>query len=317
MLKPHLSLQKKRMKMGKTDSENLSVYLKAKKALVDAALESVFSASQAPDSDLIVSMRYSLLAGGKRLRPILCLAGAEAVGGDVEAHILPIACSLELIHTYSLIHDDLPVMDNDDLRRGKPTNHKVFGDAIALLAGDGLLTEAFHLMTEPALASHIPADRLLQVIGQISRAAGYRGMIGGQVVDIQSEGKDLGIGLVEYMHSRKTGALIAASVASGAVLGGGDETQVRAITSYGEKIGLAFQIADDILDIEGDTAAMGKRSGADMEMNKLTYPAAMGMKKSKEIELELVNGAVQCLERFDRKADPLRWIARYIVERTK
>ncbi|MBP1740661.1 MAG: IspA, partial [Deltaproteobacteria bacterium] len=228
--------------------------------------------------------------------------------------VLPLACSLELIHTYSLIHDDLPAMDNDDLRRGKPTNHKVFGEAVALLAGDGLLTEAFRLM---AGMSGADPQSLLRVIQLVGSAAGYQGMVGGQVVDIQSEGKPVDSSLVEFIHSHKTGALIHASVTSGAILGGGTDEQVKAISSFGEKIGLAFQIADDILDIEGDSKTMGKGVGGDARKKKITFPAAVGLQKAKDIQKEMVDQAVIALKIFDEKADPLRHIAIYIIERKK
>ena len=261
-------------------------------------------------------MRYSLFAGGKRLRPILCIAGAETLGGSGR-EVLPVACALELIHTYSLIHDDLPMMDDDDLRRGKPTNHKVFGEPIALLAGDGLLTEAFSLMTSADISGKISPQILLRAISLISRAAGYDGMVGGQAVDIQWEGKRADLPVVKFMHIHKTGALITASVASGAILGGADESQIEAITSYGEKIGLAFQISDDILDIEGDSKTMGKKAGADEQKGKMTYPVVLGLNESKRIQSELVETAVQDLQEFGSRAEPLRQIARYIIERKK
>ena len=294
----------------------LKSYLSEKKALVDSALEAYFPDPEGMASDVIDAMKYSLFAGGKRLRPILCLAGAEAVGGH-ERDCLPVACALELIHTYSLIHDDLPVMDDDDLRRGKPTNHKVFGEAVALLAGDGLLTEAFALMTTPDLTDHVPPRVVFKVIGLISQASGYRGMVGGQVVDIQSEGKVVDFSVVEFIHTHKTGALISASVTSGAMLGGGGESQIRAITSYGRKIGLAFQISDDILDIEGDSKAMGKETRADEKKGKTTYPSVLGLSKSKKIQSELVDAAIESLRKFDHSAEPLRQIAKYIIERNK
>jgi len=295
---------------------NLKTYLSEKKAIVDEALKACFPETENQSSDVTGAMKYSLFAGGKRLRPILCIAGAEAVGGS-EADVLPVACALELINTYSLIHDDLPVMDDDDLRRGKPTNHKVFGEAIALLAGDGLLTEAFNLMTAAELTERVSPRLILKVIGLISRAAGYRGMVGGQVVDIQSEGKAVDYPVVEFIHTHKTGALITASVTSGAMLGGGNESQIQAVTTYGQKIGLAFQISDDILDIEGDSKTMGKRTGADEEKNKITCPAVIGLSRSREIQSELVEGAIESLRMFDHRTEPLRQIARYIIERKK
>jgi geranylgeranyl diphosphate synthase type II len=261
-------------------------------------------------------MRYSLFAGGKRLRPILCLAGAAAVGGDEEP-VIPAACALELIHTYSLIHDDLPAMDNDDLRRGKPTNHKVYGEAMALLAGDALLTEAFHLMTFFEPRDERGATLLIQVMQAIAYAAGYAGMVGGQTVDLQAEGKEADLPVVEFIHTHKTGALITVSVTSGALLSHGDEFQMKAIESYGRKIVLAFQISDDLLDIEGDTELLGKRTGSDLEKRKSTYPGAVGMAESKVIQGRLVNEAVASLSSFGEDAEPLRAIAQYIIERTK
>lgn len=295
---------------------DLKAYLSEKKSIVDRALEAYLPEADGLASDAIDAMKYSLFAGGKRLRPVLCLSGAGAVGGS-EKDCLPVACALELIHTYSLIHDDLPMMDDDDLRRGKPTNHKVFGEAVALLAGDGLLTEAFSLMTRPDLTGHVPPQMMLKVIGLISQASGYRGMVGGQIVDIQAEGKAVDFSVVEFIHTHKTGAIISASVTSGAMLGRGNESQLKAITSYGRKIGLAFQISDDILDIEGDRKSMGKKAGADEEKGKATYPSVLGLIKSKEIQSELVETAIESLRKFDHAAEPLRRIAKYIIERNK
>jgi len=294
---------------------DLKAYLLDKRRIIDGALENYFPKADGLTADLIDAMRYSLFAGGKRLRPILCMAGAEMVGGEGR-NTLPVACALEMIHTYSLIHDDLPLMDDDDLRRGKPTNHKVFGDAIALLAGDGLLTEAFSLMASPH-AGEIPPDRLLEAIRMISLAAGHGGMVGGQVVDMQWEGKEADLETVKFLHTHKTGALITASVTSGAVVGGAGESQVQSVLSYGKKIGLAFQISDDILDVEGDSETMGKTAGADEEKGKSTYPSVLGMDESKKIQSDLVQEAVQELKAFGEKAEPLRQIAYYIIERKK
>jgi len=296
------------------DIMDLKFYLNEKKVLVDEALREFLPESEGHSADVIKAMRYSLFAGGKRLRPILCIAGAEAVGGDVLG-VLPVACALEMIHTYSLIHDDLPVMDNDDMRRGKPTNHKVFGEAVALLAGDGLLTKAFHLMTHSDSENRVKPRVLLKVIGLIATAAGYEGMVGGQVVDIQFEGKEVDSSVVEFIHTRKTGALIAASVCSGAILGGAEKDQLKALTSYGEDIGLAFQVADDILNVEGSSQEMGKSVGSDAQQGKTTYPAVFGLEKSKKIQRALVERAMEFLKSFEDRADPLRHIARYIIER--
>ena len=295
---------------------DLKAYLDEKRRILEEALKRYAPQPESPAAEVGRAMSHSLFAGGKRLRPILCMAGAGAVGGD-EHCVLPVACALEMIHTYSLIHDDLPAMDNDDLRRGKPTCHKVYGEAVAILAGDGLLTEAFRLMTLADLSGGLEPRALLEVIALIARAAGYEGMVGGQVVDIQSEGKAVDPSLVEFIHTHKTGALITASVSSGAILGGGDKEQVRAITSYGQGIGLAFQIADDILDIEGDTKAMGKRVGGDVRKKKITYPSVLGLKESKAIQNEMVEKALEAMKKFNQKADPLRHLAMYMVERKK
>lgn len=295
---------------------DLKTYLKEKRAIVDEALAKIFPPLEDPSAEIVGAMNYSLFAGGKRLRPILCMAGAETVGGD-GLSVLPAACALELIHTYSLIHDDLPVMDDDDMRRGKPTSHKVYGEAHALLAGDGLLTEAFHTLVSMDSADKLDPRALVRVVGLIAEAAGYRGMVGGQVVDILSEGKDVDYSLVEFIHTHKTGALLTASVASGAILGGGDEQQIRAVMEYGRKIGLAFQIADDILDIEGDSDKLGKSIGGDMEKKKLTYPLVIGLEKSKAVQKEIIEQALQALIPFDHRAEPLREIAVYIIERKK
>jgi geranylgeranyl diphosphate synthase, type II len=302
--------------MVKPVNFDLKAYLLEKRTQVDSALDEYVPKVDGLTADLIEAMRYSLFAGGKRLRPILCMAGAEAVGGEGQ-HVLPVACALELIHTYSLIHDDLPLMDDDDLRRGKPTNHKVFGDAIALLAGDGLLTEAFSLMASPVTTGEIAPDRLLEAIRMISGAAGPGGMVGGQVVDMQWEGKKADLETVKFLHTHKTGALIKASVVSGAIVTGAPEAQVRSVLSYGKKIGLAFQISDDILDVEGDSETMGKMAGADEEKGKTTYPSVLGLGESKKIQSALVQEAIQDLTAFGKRAEPLRQIAHYIIERKK
>ena len=295
---------------------DLKAYLRDKRAIVDAALKGFFPKAEGPAGDVVRAMQYSLFAGGKRLRPILCMAGASAVGGE-ERYVIPVACALEMIHTYSLIHDDLPAMDDDDLRRGKPTSHKVFGEALALLAGDGLLTEAFRLMSATGSTDTVTPRAVIRVTGLIADAAGYRGMVGGQAVDIQAEGKEVPPELVRFIHTHKTGALISASVTSGAILGGGNPEQVASITAYGNGIGLAFQISDDILDIEGDRETMGKGVGGDREKGKATYPSVHGLPMAKEMEEALVNEAIGALKGFKAEADPLRYIAGYIIERKK
>lgn len=293
----------------------LKTYLSEKAALVDRSLDIYLPQCAGPLAQLVRAMRYSLFAGGKRVRPILCVAGAEAVGGRAQ-DVLPVACALEMIHTYSLIHDDLPAMDDDDLRRGRPTNHKVFGEAMALLAGDGLLTEAFRMFSHPDLCGRVSPSIIVRTAGIIATAAGCQGMVGGQTVDMELVGKtEVDGSLLEFMHVHKTGALIEASVASGVLLGGGDERDVEAFSLYGRKIGLAFQIADDILDVEGDSETMGKRAGSDIRMNKVTFPKVFGMIRSKEMGARLVEEAIEALARYDEKAEPLRRIARYILER--
>ena len=296
-----------------TPDVDLKQYLEARRLMVEEALEAALPKQDGPASKVVEAMRYSLFAGGKRLRPILCLAASEAVGGETQS-AMPAGCALEMIHTYSLIHDDLPAMDDDDLRRGKPTNHKVFGEAIAILAGDGLLTEAFVLLSD--YNSLLP-ERAVQVIKVIAEAASYRGMVGGQVVDMLSQNKPADLETVQQMHSRKTAALIAAATESGALAGKGSEAQVAALTRYGRAIGLAFQIADDILDIEGDTELLGKTTGADEARGKVTYPAAVGLELSRQAANDMINDALAALEGFDDKANPLRSLAHYIITRKK
>jgi geranylgeranyl diphosphate synthase, type II len=294
---------------------DLKTYLKDRCKLVDAALERMLPAEDELPVSLHKSMRYSVFAGGKRVRPILMLAACEAVGGDIDL-AMPAACAMEMIHTYSLIHDDLPAMDNDDFRRGNPTNHKVFGEATAILAGDALLTQAFITMSAPELAGKLPAAALVAVINEIGHCAGSHGMVGGQVVDMESEGQpDIDLPTVQYIHTHKTGALIKASVKAGALLGGADEKALAALTRYGEVVGLAFQIADDILDIEGTTEQIGKDAGSDVARGKATYPALIGLAESKNRAAELVDMALESLADFDGRAEPLREIARYIVAR--
>ncbi len=294
---------------------DLKLYLKERCVQVDEALDRLLPREDELPYSLHKSMRYSVFAGGKRIRPILMLAACEAVGGDLD-HAMSAACAMEMIHTYSLIHDDLPAMDDDDFRRGNPTNHKVFGEATAILAGDALLTEAFKAMTSPAYASLIPPATLIAVINEIAVCAGSYGMVGGQVVDMESEGKhDIDLATVQYIHTHKTGALIKASVKAGAMLGGASGDSLAAMTRYGEAIGLAFQIADDILDIEGTTEEIGKDAGSDEARGKATYPAVLGLAESKKQAAEMVEIAMESLAGFDADAEPLREIARYIVFR--
>jgi len=293
--------------MGEFD---LKAYLSRQKQLVERALEKIFPVASGLQKRVIEAARYSLFAGGKRLRPILCLASAEVVGGEIEP-VLPAACALEMIHTYSLIHDDLPAMDNDDFRRGVPTNHKVFGEAIAILAGDALLTEAFEYFA----LSGVSPNKVTEVIRIAVKAAGYRGMIGGQVIDLECENRKVDLATVEYMHIHKTGALLSASLEIGAILGGGGQDQTSALKNYGHHIGLAFQITDDLLDVEGDPALMGKTPGSDAAKNKMTYPALLGIAQSRDAAKEHVENALEALAGFDVRAEPLRAIARYLLVR--
>ncbi|EPR37524.1 Polyprenyl synthetase [Desulfovibrio sp. X2] len=262
------------------------------------------------------AMDYSLAAGGKRLRPVLCLIFTELCGGRVEA-AMPFACAFELIHTYSLIHDDLPAMDDDDLRRGKPSNHKVFGEATAILAGDGLLTEAFTCMFESA--REIPAGRVLDAARLLAVAAGAGGMVGGQALDMEYTGAaDIELSQLSGMHAMKTGALIRAACESGAVLAGADEERRILARDFGIHLGAAFQIVDDILDVVGDEKALGKPVGSDEAQGKHTYPSLVGLDRSRCLAEERVAAALSCLETFHGpRADFLRRLTRYIVERVQ
>jgi len=291
-------------------------YLQEKKESVDSALEKYLPKREELTLNLHKAMDHSLFAGGKRIRPILAIASFEAVGGKGE-RILPFACALEMIHTYSLIHDDLPAIDNDDTRRGKPTCHKAFGEAIAILAGDGLLTEAFRLMTIRSGNDPSPCDDalVLDLIHEVAHAAGVSGMVGGQVVDIESEGRTVDLPTVQYIHTHKTGAMILASVRVGARLGGAKEPLLKALTRYGESLGLAFQVADDILNVEGQAALMGKQAGSDLVKGKATYPSVLGVEEAKKRAKELVEMAVEALDSLGPEADPLREIARFIIAR--
>ncbi|MFP5211858.1 MAG: polyprenyl synthetase family protein [Acidobacteriota bacterium] len=297
--------------MGEFD---LKGYLAERKQWVEAALEQHFPAPSGLERKVIEAARYSLFAGGKRLRPVLCLAACEVVGGDPKK-AMPAACALEMIHTYSLIHDDLPAMDNDDFRRGKPTNHKVFGEAVAVLAGDMLLTEAFDFMIGFGSTMDHPPEAVIRAIRILVKASGYRGMIGGQTIDLECENQKVALPTVEYMHIRKTGALLSASLEIGAVLGGGSDERISALTRFGHHFGLAFQITDDILDVEGDAEEMGKTPGSDAAKNKMTYTSLLGLAQSKDAARHHVDEAVGALSVFDEKADPLRALARYLLAR--
>lgn len=294
---------------------DLDSYLVAKRRIINEALNEILQDSSNP-SLIIKAMRYSLMGNGKRLRPILCLAAAEAVGGK-EDDALPAACAIEMIHTYSLIHDDLPALDNDDLRRGKPTCHIEFDESTAILAGDALLTLAFQILSSTDFIKKNQAPKWLNIVNTFARAAGYQGMIEGQMRDLISEGQQLDLDELETMHVLKTGAIIEASVYSGAVLGNGNLNQIKQLRIYARNIGLAFQVSDDILNVEGDPTIMGKAVGTDRSRNKNTYPSIIGVKQSKLLAKNLVSKALQSLDYFDKKVEPLRAIASYIIERKR
>jgi geranylgeranyl diphosphate synthase type II len=290
---------------------DLLTYLKERQKLCETALDKAIP-MRYPDK-IYESMRYSLLAGGKRLRPILCLATCEMTGGTIEM-AMPTACALEMIHTMSLIHDDLPAMDNDDYRRGKLTNHKVYGEDIAILAGDGLLAYAFeHVAIN---TQNVPTERLLQVIARLGRALGAAGLVGGQVVDLESEGKsDISLETLNFIHNHKTAALLEACVACGGVLTGVSSEDLQRLSRYAQNIGLAFQIVDDILDITATQEQLGKTAGKDQKANKVTYPKLWGLEESRIKAQELIEAACVELDSFGDKAKPLIAIAQYIINR--
>jgi geranylgeranyl diphosphate synthase, type II len=291
----------------------LDAYVEARRRLVDQALDRVLPPETAPPPTLHRAMRYSVNAGGKRLRPILVIAGAEAVGGTAE-QVMETACALEMIHTYSLIHDDLPAMDNDDYRRGMLTNHKVFGEAIAILAGDALLTLAFKLIALNGARTGNP-EIITALVTDIADAAGTDGMVGGQVVDIESEGKAVDAETVDYIHTHKTAALIRASLCAGALIARASAQELAAIRECGEALGLAFQIVDDILDIEGSTEELGKTAGKDEQQRKATYPAFHGIEASRVTARGLVDRAKHALTPLGARAEPIRALADFIVDR--
>jgi len=294
---------------------DLSAYIRNKNQQINVALEVILHDSQ-PSEPIVEAMKYSLMAGGKRIRPVLCLAAAEAVGGKSQA-VLPAACALEMVHTYSLIHDDLPAMDNDDLRRGKPTCHIAFDEATAILAGDALLTLAFEVLSSVQFTDENQASGWLKVIHIISTAAGYRGMIRGQMLDMAAEGQHLTVDELKSMHALKTGALIEASLQCGALLADARKRQMEILKTYARNIGLAFQVTDDILNVEGNPKIMGKAVGTDELREKSTYPALLGLETSRQFAKNLVDEALQALAVFDKEADPLRALATYIIERKR
>jgi geranylgeranyl diphosphate synthase type II len=294
---------------------DLKLYIEQKNRQINDALVKIFQKFH-PSATLIQAMQYSLMAGGKRIRPVLCLGAAEAVGGKPE-EALPAACALEMIHTYSLIHDDLPAMDNDELRRGKPTCHIAFDEATAILAGDALLTLAFEVISSVSPERDSFYVKYLEIIRIIAVAAGCQGMIQGQMLDMDAEGGKLSVGELESMHALKTGALIEASLQCGALIADAGAQETQMLKTYGRNLGLAFQITDDILNVEGNPALMGKATGTDRQHAKSTYPSMLGLAASKKFAHQLVWNALQALENFDKKAEPLRALATYIIERKR
>lgn len=298
---------------GRESSEfDLKAYLKTQQATIEAALDRSLTGTT-PET-IYAAMRYSLLAGGKRLRPILCLATCTMVGGKEEM-ALPTACALEMIHTMSLIHDDLPSMDNDDYRRGKLTNHKVYGEDIAILAGDGLLAYAFEYVA--TRTQGVSAERLIEVVARLGRAVGAAGLVGGQVVDLESEGKtDTTVEILDFIHRHKTGALLETCVTCGAIIGGATPEEVEKLSGYAQNIGLAFQIVDDILDITATQEELGKTAGKDLAAQKATYPSLLGLEASRQEAQRLITEAKAQLSAYGDQAAPLSAIADYIINRT-
>ncbi|WP_397451176.1 polyprenyl synthetase family protein [Pseudomonas sp. NA-150] len=292
----------------------IAVYLANSQARVNAALEGLFQAPSPELNRLYDAMRYSVMNGGKRVRPLLAYAACEALGSAPEL-ANGAACAVELIHAYSLVHDDLPAMDDDDLRRGQPTTHKAFDEACAILAGDGLQSLAFSVLLDPQLTPQ-DADTRLNMVKALAFAAGPAGMVGGQAIDLGSVGLKLDQTALAFMHRHKTGALIEASIKLGALASGrAEKTELKSLQTYARAIGLAFQVQDDILDVESDTATLGKRQGADIARDKPTYPSLLGLSAAKGYALELRDQALHALRPFDASAEPLRELARYIVDR--
>jgi geranylgeranyl diphosphate synthase, type II len=314
-------LQKYRLIMNKPVFD-LPAFLTEHREQVNDCLEKIL-ASFDPNRELVRAMRHSLMAGGKRLRPVLALASARACGENIKL-ALPAACALEMIHTYSLIHDDLPAMDDDDLRRGQPTCHKKFSEPTAILAGDALLTHAFYVLSRPRdLFDPVPAPGILLELGAvISRAAGVNGMVEGQMLDMHAEtlnnleeNKNRLLDHLRHMHALKTGQMIVASVEAGAMSVNAPGRLKKKLAAYATHLGLAFQVMDDILNVEGDPEKMGKAAGSDLRKNKLTFPAIMGIDRSKEFAKQLIDQAIEAVARFDSQADPLRAIAGYVINR--
>lgn len=290
---------------------DLTIYLASRQQAVEQALAAAVPIAK--PATLYEAMRYSLLAGGKRLRPVLCLAAGELVGGELP-QLLPMACALEMVHTMSLIHDDLPAMDNDDYRRGKLTNHKVYGEDMAILAGDALLAFAFEWIATQT--QNVPAERILAVIARLAHAAAATGLVGGQVVDLESEGKQVSVETLEYIHAHKTGALLEVSVVSGAILAGADAATVERLTQFAADIGLAFQIIDDILDVTATSEQLGKTAGKDLAAAKATYPSFWGIEGARQKADALIANAKEQLRPYGERAQPLLALADFITQRT-
>ena len=287
--------------------------LKEKASFVEKVLKEYMPKEEGYQKTVIEAMNYSLSAGGKRLRPILTLEACKIVGGN-EDEAIPFALAIEMIHTYSLIHDDLPALDNDDLRRGRPTNHKVYGEAMGILAGDALLNYAFEVMLAGSINKENP-EKYLKAINEIAKGAGIYGMIGGQVVDVESENKQIEKEKLDYIHMNKTAAMMVGCMRAGATIGGANSEQMEEITKYAKNIGLSFQIVDDILDIVGDEAKLGKKVGSDIENHKSTYPSLLGLDKSKEIAHNLIDEAKKSIEKLSDDVDFLKGLAEYIIDR--
>ncbi|MFL8799422.1 MULTISPECIES: farnesyl diphosphate synthase [unclassified Clostridioides] len=287
--------------------------LKEKASFIENVLKEYMPKEEGYQKTVIEAMNYSLSAGGKRLRPILTLEACKVVGGN-EEEAIPFAMAIEMIHTYSLIHDDLPALDNDDLRRGRPTNHKVYGEAMGILAGDALLNYAFEVMLSGSINKKNP-EKYLKAINEIAKGAGIYGMIGGQVVDVESENKQIEKEKLDYIHMNKTAAMMVGCMRAGATIGGANSEQMEEITKYAKNIGLSFQIVDDILDIVGDEAKLGKKVGSDIENHKSTYPSLLGLDKSKEIAYNLIDEAKKSIEKLSDDVDFLKGLAEYIIDR--
>jgi len=294
-------------------SFDLAGYLAERKKIIEQALDRYLPPENTYPEKIHQAVRYSIFAGGKRIRPILMLASYEIFRSDYE-RVLAFACALEMIHTYSLIHDDLPAMDDDDFRRGKPTSHKVFGEATAILAGDALQAEAFRLMAEAGIKEGLEPERVIWAIYELANSAGLSGLVSGQIMDLEKQGKKYTEKELEFIHRHKTASLIRASIKIGAILAGAEKKEIKALEEFGERIGLAFQIMDDILDIVGGEK-LGKPIGSDQKKQKATYPALLGLNKSEERAKALVEQAFKFLEDFEEKAEPLRAIARFLIER--